>query len=314
MSAVPGGAIVPPAPEPGRGWGDLARELWGGRGIVLGWGAAGTVAALLVRPAADLRSGHHRHPGVAGLRTSALEAAGLQRRIWPLFPGASAPWHPEIARSRRLLEEMLAMRSPTGRGDDVLLIDVVQPVVVASLRRPFAKLRRQVDAVVDRRRAAHAACARRSPRWPPAWPTPATAGLRRPQHGGLPAPTASSSKALHDTRAELTVPRSAWAFRENNLRIGNSRACCSSRGGCAQRARRRRSSLSSRGDELSRSPSIATCRCSPCSTLQRFRHARFATARLGDRGRTVDGVAGAMPSPRAPGRRERERTQSGGQP
>ncbi len=233
LSAVAPLPLAEPADEPGLG--DYARRVWRRRGFVarvtLGAGAAAAVLSLVLPPTFEAITTvipaptPGRNPGVDQLSAQAQEL-GLATGAQP----NRAAMYPDIVRSRRLLERLLATRFAPSRGTPAPLIDLIQRPgpTLSRLELAVKKLRRSVDATLDRRTGVLTLRVRSRDPGIAAGVANALFALLQDYTVHSMASQAGENRKfiegrLADARRDLARAEDALRmFRENNLRFGNS--------------------------------------------------------------------------------------------
>ncbi len=226
----------PGTPPLERTLGQVAAVLWKRRTLVIRSALAAAVAAALLSLALPptyeavttvIPVPEQRSTGGLEVTSARLEGLGL------LTSAGSMRFmiYPDIARSRELLERILVMRFPAGRQTrPVQLMDILQPRGRGALRQELAvrKLRRQVDAVVDRRTGLLTIRVRARAPGVAAGVANALVALLQEFSVRTMAGNATENRRfiegrLAETRVDLARSEGALrAFRESNLRIGNS--------------------------------------------------------------------------------------------
>lgn len=215
---------------------DYARLMWAGRGLVfvgaLAIGAIAAIFSFIMQP--TYQAVTTVIPAAPGDRLGALSqiSASLEDFAQQASSrGTSPAMYPEIVRSRRLLERVLAQEFRPGTGSKSRsLIGLVQPGGKGLSRTELAvkKMRDKVDAVVDRRTSMLTIRVRdRSPEL--------AAGIANAlalllQEFFIESSTLQASEQrkfiegrLVATQSDLTrAEEQLRVFRERNLRIGNS--------------------------------------------------------------------------------------------
>jgi len=198
----------------------------------LGVGAAAAVLSLLLPPRYQAVTTivpamtPDRTPQF-GLLNPSLEDLAFQASV----RSGSSVMYPSIVRSRRLLEQVLAMQFPTGRDSPPrTLIDLIQPRGTGVTRMELAvrALQRRVDATLDRRTGV--LTIRVDSRFPPVAAGIANALSTLLQDfvvHSLASQAGENRKfiegRLRDVAVDLAhAEEELRLFRERNLRIGNS--------------------------------------------------------------------------------------------
>ena len=218
--------------SPGTG---VLANLWAARWFIslttLGVGAAAAVLSLLLPPRYQAVTTivpamtPDRTPQL-GLLSPSLEDLAFQANV----RSGSSAMYPAVVRSRRLLEQVLAMGFPTGDSPPRTLIDLIQPRGSGAMRTELAvrALSRCVDATLDRRTGV--LTIRVDSRFPPVASGIANALSSLLQDfvvHSLASQAGENRKfiegRLRDVAVDLAhAEEELRVFRERNLRIGNS--------------------------------------------------------------------------------------------
>ena len=212
------------------------RTIWQNRrrilGIGLTTGALAGIISFFLPP--SYQASTTIIPAVAADKLSAIGQLGANLEDFGLQTspkGNSPAMYPEIVRSRRLLEQVLRMSfSKRPDGSALLLIDIVQPRGSGGKRVELAvkKLRSNVDAALDRRTGV--LTIRSRARSPEVAAGVANALSELLQDFAVHSFTSQAGEnrrfiegRLMEVQGDLThAEEELRAFRERNLRIGNS--------------------------------------------------------------------------------------------